>query len=57
VAAVLTGADVAAAAVVFAAAHASVSAAGLFAVVCANAAPGSVKQTMAVRANRFMRFT
>jgi len=26
-------------------------------VVCANAAPGSVKQTMAVRASRFMRFT
>jgi hypothetical protein len=57
VAAVLTGAGVAAAAVVFASALASVSVAGLFALVCANAAPGSVKQTMAVRASRFMRFT
>jgi hypothetical protein len=57
VAAVLTGAGVAVAAVVFAAALASVSVAGLFAVVCANVAPGSVKQTMAVRASRFMRFT
>ncbi len=31
--------------------------AGFFAVVCANAAPGRVNQTIAVRVIRFMRFT
>jgi len=36
---------------------AGVAVAGFFVVVCANAAPGSVNQTMAVRANRFMLFT
>jgi hypothetical protein len=46
------------AAVVFAVAVAVVAvAAGFLAAVCADAAPGSVKQRRAVRASRFMRVT
>jgi hypothetical protein len=50
VAAVLTGAGAGAAVVV-------AGVAGFFVVVCVNAAPGRIKQTVAVRTIRFMRFT